>query len=606
MNRGELTPGTLPTYLFPINPGQPNMLTGTMGELRTTHFHGGLDINTPGIRVPVRATQQGYIKRVTISPFGYGNVVYVQHPDGFTSVYAHLHELKGALAKHVHEQHYQRKTCDLDLFFEEGKFPVQQGDTIALSGNTGSSGGPHLHFELRTAQDELVNPLAFGFREISDPLAPSIQKIALRTLTIDSRINDQFGRFEFYPVKTATGYKLPPILAHGKIGIEVLAFDKLDRSRFKCGINYIDVFENNEQVFAQHIEKFSLTETRGILTLLDYKVLESKGQRYNKLYLDDGNRLEFYQKSKHNGVIEVGDSDKEIRIAFRDQMNNKTEVDFILRPAKPTPLVQFLPAPAQPLAFEVDNQILVITSKACSESTLFSNGTSVSITPTYANPARSVYLVDLRTIRPDSLKNCWGSLAFRFRDRVPANVGYRYYSNLMDIDFPYQALYDTMLLETDYWRKDSLEYFSIGNRFVPLHRSINVNLKPQQNYVASGKWAVYRVEGNRFTPVGGEWKNGRVRFTTREFGVFTIRQDTQPPSVTAVKSVSHVKRFRIRDDLAGIAYYEANINGAWLLLSYDYKTGILETDRTRKDLKGLLEVKVVDNAGNETIIKQNL
>mgnify|MGYP002785513276 FL=1 len=289
--RGEENPPPPGIYLFPINPGKPNMLTGTMGELRNTHFHGGLDINTPGIRVPVRATQSGYVKRVTISPFGYGNVLYVQHADGLTSVYAHLHELRGALATFVHEQHYQRKTCDLDLFLEAGRFPVTQGDTIALSGNTGSSGGPHLHFELRTDKEELINPLAFGFREIVDPLPPTIQKIALRTLNIDSRINDQFGRFEFYPVKTATGYELSPILAHGKIGIELLAFDKLDRSRFKCGINYIDVYENNEKVFSQYIEKFSLSETRGILTLLDFKVLEARGLRYNKLYVADGNRL---------------------------------------------------------------------------------------------------------------------------------------------------------------------------------------------------------------------------------------------------------------------------------------------------------------------------
>lgn len=584
------------------------MLTGTMGELRNTHFHGGLDINTPGIKVPVRATQRGYVKRVTISPFGYGNVVYVQHPDGLTSVYAHLHELRGNLAAHVREQHYQRKTCDLDLFLEAGRFPVEQGDTIALSGNTGSSGGPHLHFELRTEQDELINPLAYGFREISDPLPPTIQKIALRTLTIDSRINDQFGRFEFYPVKTATEYQLPPILAHGKIGIELLAFDKLDRSRFKCGINYIDVFENNERVFSQHIEKFSLSETRGILALLDYKTLEARGQRYNKLYVDDGNRLEFYQQSKHNGAIAVADVAKEIKLVLRDQMKNETVLQFTLKPSPLTATPVLMTAPATPLSYEIDNQILAITTKPCKRPQLevFEKGKVWSMNPTYANSYRAVYLIDLKTALPDSVVGCWGSQSFPFRDRIPAGVPYRFYSDWVDIEFPTLALYDTLALETKYWQKDSAEFFSIGTRFVPLHRTININLKPQKSYLASRQWSVYRMDGSRYVPVGGEWTNGRVRFSTREFGVFTIRQDTLAPSVAAIKSLTPIKRFKIRDDLSGIAYYEANINGSWLLLSYDYKTGLLETDRQRKDLKGQLEVKVVDYAGNETILKQTI
>jgi len=601
-------PATYPSYLFPINPGQPNMLTGTMGELRNTHFHGGIDINTPGIRIPVRATQEGYIRRIIISPFGYGNVLYVQHADGLTSVYAHLHELRGPLAGYVREQHYARKSCDLDLFPEPDQFPVRRGDTIALSGNTGSSGGPHLHFELRTAHDELINPLAFGFSEITDPLPPAIQKIALRTLSIDSRINDQFGRFEFYPVKTATGYVLPPILAHGKIGIEVLAYDKLDRSRFKCGINYIDLFENEEKIFSQHIERFNLADTRGILTLLDYQQLETRGLRFNKLYVADGNRMQFYQAGSHNGIIEAGAQEKEIRVVLRDQMKNETSLRFTLRPAVPSATPFLLTAARPGISHETNNHVLMVTSRPCHEEglTFYTQGSAHKLAPAYGNTQRSVYLADLNTLLPDSATNCHGTAVFRFSDRVPANLPYRYYGSWVDIEFPDRALYQTLFLETHYTQKDSAEYFTIGNRFVPLHKSIRVHLRPKKIYPESRQWSLYRVEGNRLIPAGGEWRNGRIQFTTREFGVFTLRQDTTSPSVTSVKSISHTRRFKIKDDLSGIAYYEANLNGKWLLLSYDYKTGLLETDREMKALTGLLELKVVDQAGNETIVKQTL
>jgi hypothetical protein len=595
-------------YLFPINPGQPNMLTGTMGELRNTHFHGGIDINTPGIGVPVRAAQDGYVRRVTISPFGYGNVVYVQHPDGLTSVYAHLHELRGPLAAYVREQHYARKSNNLDLFLAEGRFQVQRGDTLALSGNTGSSGGPHLHFEIRTAHDELINPLTFGFKEIADPIAPVIQKIALRTLTIDSRINDQFGRFEFYPVKTSTGYTLPPILAHGKIGVEVLAYDKLDRSRFKCGINYIDLFENDEKVFSQHIEMFSLAETRGILTLLDYRQLTARGLRFNKLYIADGNRMEFYQNSRHQGIIEVSDREKQIRLVLRDQMSNQSTLRFTLRPAPVTATPALLTAPPPGLTYETDNHVLQITSQPCPDETLtlYANGAALPQTPAYGNARRSVYLINLSETLPDSAVYCRGTARFQFADKIPAGVPYRFYSTWLDVEFPAQALYQPLFLETSRRQKDSMEFFSVGNRYSPLHKSVRISIRPEKNYPESKQWGMYRVEGNRLTATDSEWRDGRVIFTTREWGVFTLRQDTVPPTVTPLKSAGPARRFKIKDNLAGIAYYEANLNGAWLLLTYDYKTGLLETDRGRRDLKGVLELKVVDHAGNETIIKQNL
>ena len=132
-------------------------MAGTMGELRNTHFHGGIDVRTNNLTgVPVLATQHGFISRATISSFGYGNVVYITHKDGNISVYGHVDKFNGALGEHVKKEQYRRKTFELDLFFKPEQSPIGRGDTVAFSGNTGGSSGPHLHFEIRNQNNEAI------------------------------------------------------------------------------------------------------------------------------------------------------------------------------------------------------------------------------------------------------------------------------------------------------------------------------------------------------------------------------------------------------------------------------------------------------------------
>ncbi|HLZ16907.1 MAG TPA: M23 family metallopeptidase, partial [Cyclobacteriaceae bacterium] len=233
---------SLDPYLFPINPGRQNWLAGTMGELRNTHFHAGIDIRTNNMSgVPVRATQSGFISKAIVGAYGYGHVLFLTHPDGNVSVYAHLDQFQGKVADYVLAKHYEKKSFELDLQFTPDQFPVNRGDTIALSGNTGGSSGPHLHFEIRNDKNEALNPLNFKFDEIKDMLPPVAQKIALRTVGIDSRINGRNGRTEFHLIRNGANYFLPyEIPARGRIGIELLAFDRMDLSQFRCGISEIE------------------------------------------------------------------------------------------------------------------------------------------------------------------------------------------------------------------------------------------------------------------------------------------------------------------------------------------------------------------------------
>ena len=600
-------------YLFPIKPGNTAILTGTMGELRNTHFHAGLDIDTPGIGVPVLSADEGYVSRATATTGGYGNVLFITHPDGNTTVYAHLDEFKGAVGDFIRKERYARKVSEIDLIFKPSQFPISKGELIALSGNTGGSGGPHLHFEVRNENNEAINPLTYEFAEVKDNLAPVVFKVALKTMDNDSRINDQFGRFEFSVVKNGNNYSLPyPILASGRIGVEVLAHDKMENTRFRYGINYIDMLVDSQVVFKQTIDKVNLSESRNILALMDYRTLELKGVRYNKLYIDDGNRLDYYPGVTKKSSILIGDKDTPVDILLKDYNGNVSKVHFTLRPNQRVAETPLLSASGKPFETEIHENTLKVSVKLCNAEEkpieVWQKGKSTSIKYNYRGSNQQVYLINLLNILPDSIQTCQGTINFNFKDRIPSATEYKYYSDLADIEFPNQSLYDTAFLSIAYDTLNKQESFALGSRTIPLHKNIAVTLKPKLNYFQSRDLGLYRKEGRGFAYVPSEWKNNRIKFNTREFGEFMLLRDTVPPVITKIGLSTAAARFKIKDNLSGIAYFEANINGQWLLMVYDYKNGILKSEKldSTKFLQGDFELKVVDQAGNESIFKQKI
>jgi len=599
-------------YLFPVKPGNTATLTGTMGELRSTHFHAGLDIDTPGIGIPVLSADDGYISRATATTGGYGNVLHITHADGNTTVYAHLDEFKGAVGEYIRKERYARKVSEIDLTFLPNQFKISKGELIALSGNTGGSGGPHLHFEVRNENNEAINPLIYNFNEVRDNVSPLVFKVALKTMDIKSRINDQFGRFEFSVVKNGSNYVLPyPILATGNIGVEILAHDKMESSRFHYGINFIDMRVDSQLVFTQTIDKIDFNETRGILALMDYKVLELNGARYNKLYIDDGNRLNYYSGVVKKNGITLKQNETPVDIRLKDFNKNVSNVHFVLKQSPAVIETPLLSSSSKPIVTEIQENILKITCKACRDEnkiTLWEKGKSSKIDASYTGSNQYVFLVNLQTLLPDSIQTCQGIVKTNFKGKVPSETEYKYYSDWVDIEFPKQSLYDTAFLELTYDTLQGQEFFSIGNRTQALSKSISVTLKPKLNYFQSRNLGLYRKEGKGFAYVPCEWKSNRVKFNTRDFGQFTFLRDTVPPTITKIGLSSAAARFKIRDNLSGISYFEANLNGQWLLMVYDYKTGILKSEKAdgTKLLDGDFELKVVDQAGNESIFKQKI
>ena len=598
-------------YLYPVNPGQPGSLAGTMGELRSTHFHSGIDIRTNNmIGLPVVASKSGYISRIGVTPGSYGNVIYITHPDGNTTLYAHLDKFAGKLGEHILQEHYSRKESELDLVFTPDQFPVKQGELIALSGNSGSSSGPHLHFDIRDPENYALDPLKVaGFPELVDKLPPAAEKIALKTLDIHSRINDRFGRFEFYAQRVGNNYVIStPIMATGSIGVELVAKDKLSpQSQFYGGVNYIKMKVDSQVVFNQAIEKVNVAETRAIYTLMDFKTMRDYGTRFYKLYIDDGNDLKFYDSSPGSGKIKINPGkDSKVEIAMRDSDGNQSKLAFTLKSSPAAREVKSLENYVFDIGFDISENTMMIMARPCeangNKAVVYSNGSLIEIEADYFNANRSVYLVDLRRLVPDSISICGKTVVPHINVSVPSGTEYKYYGDVMDVTFPQNAIYDTLYLNTAYNRTEKQEIFTIGTRTVPLNKSIDVSLKPALNYGEHADAGIYRVAGKSYSYVGkGEWLNGRLNFSTREFGDFTIVRDSIAPKITPLVVNNQNARFRIKDDLSGIDKIEAFVNGKWLLMAYDSKSGTIWSRPLKEsDLKGNFELIITDKAGNKS------
>ncbi|MFM9076291.1 MAG: M23 family metallopeptidase [Bacteroidota bacterium] len=576
--------------------------------MRTTHFHSGLDIRTNNqIGAAVRAAQDGYISRASKSSNGYGNVLYVTHPNGHTTLYAHLDLFKGPIATHVQGEQYRNQTFDIDLRFPPGKFRVNRGDTIALSGNTGSSSGPHLHFDLRDENMDAINPLSYGFREIIDRIPPIVQVIALRTMDKDARINGKFGRFEFRAIRSGGKYHIPvPVEARGRIGIELLGYDKMDNSGFQCGINKYIVSANGQQVFTQTIPRIDMENTRGILSVMDYHTLETRGHRYNKLYVEDGNPMDFYSGVIDRGIITVRDQQVQVDIDLSDSYGHTAEALFTLKPGEHKEILPSLDALKAPAGFEKSGHHLIARMPLCKEASLFTNGSAKKIQPDFRSNQWSVFLIDLRSGIPDSLSNCRHTLRFNISERVPSRVPFTYFGPSFSVHFPDSALFDTLYLSASHRLEGKRDVLMISEKTTPLLRAVTVEVKP--NGPANTRYSAYRVDDGRYIFQQGTWTNGKLRFSTNYLGKFILLPDSLPPAVHRIHLSRDYARFRIGDNLSGIASFEARVNGEWLLMNYDHKTGVLFSEKPEKgmEIRGDFQLKVTDRSGNVKMYKQKV
>jgi hypothetical protein len=311
----------------------PIQLAGNFGELRPNHFHAGIDIKTQQREnLPVHAAADGYVSRIGVSHTGYGNVLYITHPNGYTTVYGHLNRFFPALEQYVKEQEYSQESWATDLKLPANKFPVKKGDFVAWSGNTGGSAGPHVHFEIRGTQSEKpLNPLLFGF-DIPDSRAPDVYRIAIYDM--DKSIYDQTP--VILPLKKVNGEYVTtqaviPVKA-ANAGLGINAVDRMGVAPNSYGIYEVVLFDRDVPNSGFQLDNIAFEDSRYINAHVDYKVKKSGGPYLQLLFSLPGNKLDIYKDVQGDGTLDLSDGKPHaVKLLVKDAYGNSSTVKLSLK-----------------------------------------------------------------------------------------------------------------------------------------------------------------------------------------------------------------------------------------------------------------------------------
>lgn len=584
-----------------------------MGELRSNHFHGGIDIRTGWASgLPVRAAKSGYVSRVIMAGEGYGNVLFITHPDGYVTLYAHLERLTQPLHDFVKRKQYEEKRFEVDLKIRKDVFLVKQGDTIAISGNTGSSRGPHLHFEIRDTSNMIFNPLSFGFSEIPDTQSPLVDRLAVVPLDINSRVNGKFERKEI--LVRGAGKEFMAIetpVVSGTVGLELLGRDRLNNGTQKGGIYCIEVYLNDKQVFFHTMHQFPFEKSNHINQLINYRNFRITGEKFQKLYSPDGYFQSAFMPEEQKGklVIPPGTTGK-LDIFLWDVQGNKRTCRLQLKGEERSPfLVKNLPE-ARKATYDVFDNVLVmkVNGNPDPSSVLYKNAKVYPIEPAYWDESKAVFLHDLRKFMPDSLVVGGAKQSFNFKAQVVPKNGAAISLPGAGVTLPENALFDTLYLEAD---QDKNGILTLNTSVIPMASPFTVSL-PCGDCVGkdSNQMGAYAeaVNGSFSKSLYSECRANNLFFNTKYLGKFKILKDSTPPLIKVGVCNASWARFNIYDNSSGIVKIEATLNGEWVLMVWDKKQHLIYAEPWPHQLpmRGTFRLRVVDKAGNERVFEKRV
>lgn len=531
-----------------VNPVKiPLLLSGSFAELRNNHFHSGIDIKTnEKTGIPVIAIADGYVSRIKVSPYGFGKVLYITHYNGYMSVYAHLLRFEDSIWKFVREEQYKQHKNSIELFPKKTKIQIHQGDTIGFTGNSGSSGGPHLHFEIRKKNNQHpVNPVKIGF-DIKDTIAPVIYKLSLTNFpnyTIGQRVYKCSFKKEQNNIMV---YSINPETLKIKqpIGIAIKTYDYYNNSTNICGINAIKMYLDDKIFFGYQLDEFSYSKKRYINSLVDFPYYIRKKERFQRLYRQPNNQLSSYFPENATGKIQLKDTLlHKIKIVVTDSKNNTAMLSFFIQG----------PTTNKQKTKKVEGKLFRYQQINKFENDTFS----------FTIPQNGLY----------------DDMVFTYK-MISDN---RYFSPIITIGSEEIPLHKKATLS-----------ITVGDKVKPKYRS---------------KLTIVRKSGKRFYNAGGYYRNGKITVKTYNFGTFAVSIDTIPPVIKPLNIYENAKfikdtsiRFQISDNLSGIQSYSLFIDGKWLLLDYDYKTKeliyVFDNYLEKSGKLHKLQLIVIDGKGN--------
>ena len=521
----------------------PLILAGNFAELRSNHFHSGLDIKTDNREgLNVYSVGDGYVSRIKVSFFGYGKAIYITHPNGYTSVYGHLKKFSPKIEAYIKQCQYQKESFEVEVFPTPNEYPIVKGEFIALSGNTGGSTAPHLHFEIRDNEERPINPMLFGI-DIKDTRAPFVSKIYAYAKDENSVVNHSNNKVELRLIPEKNGnYTTEKIDAIGTIGFGISSNDKQDLAPNNNGLYNIQTFFNGNKNLEIDFRRFSFDESKHINRFVDYELYKTKKTSIQKLFVEKGNPLSLFKNVEDDGYIYVEDNTSSVyKIQIQDFKGNETWITI--------PIVGKKTEVSKSSA-KVNTDYFVVANQ----------------TTNFQKDKVSVY--------------------------IPANTFYE------DTYLDFNVISDTLKLDKD--------IIPLQNNYSIYYDIKNYKEEDKSKLYIAELRGYYKRPSYIYTNRKGDSLVGRTNnLGTFALESDNDKPKITPVNFSNDKWISkeNFLKIKISDNLSGISNYRATINGKWILMEYEYKSDMLTydfDDKVISETKNNLKLIVTDNVGNSS------
>ncbi len=517
-------------------------LSGNFSEPRASHFHSGIDIRTYADGKPLYALADGYVSRILVSPYGYGHALYIDYENGYRSVYGHISEFAGEIETYTKNLQYEKESFRIDVTLSPLDLPVKKGQLVAYSGNTGQSGGPHLHFEIRDASTDISLNTLGKYIKLYDNTPPEATSVVIYPQSAKSTVAGTSDKQMIGLTKTASGkYKTDaPIYSSGRIGIGVEYCDRMNNSNNRYGAKQVDLLVNGRKTYTSIFDKVDFDKQSTKNSCFDFNYYVKDNKYVQKLFVEPNNDLDIYSNLVNNGYLNIGTNDSaKIQIKITDFNGNVSNINFTI------------------LSDTATNVKLANTKK-----------------------------LKWNTVNNLEIKGCRVTIdsATLFDDREVelTKNGTKKYS-------PIFSLGD----ETEAVKKS----FTI---------SLSDSLVPQQHISKAFICREINKKTNYLTTTYEKgWLTAKTnRFGKFFILIDTVAPTIKPIVMYSDMTGKKYMEFKITDNLAGVSTYNIYINGKWVLGEYEPKKSSLRyhfDNRLPKAETYKLKVVVSDNVKNEAV-----